>query len=79
MAKLIARLLATAALWVRFLTSLKILNGRHKQRSGQHTLARKKYTKKSAYRRWMGGGGCVEVIVNLLKLDRDHRDNLQTP
>ncbi len=24
----------------------KIKNGRHKQRSGQHTLARKKYTKK---------------------------------
>jgi hypothetical protein len=37
-----ARLLATAALWVRIETSLKIKNGRYKQRSGQHTLARQK-------------------------------------
>jgi hypothetical protein len=36
--------LATAALWVRIQTSLKNKNGRHKQRSGQHTLARKKKT-----------------------------------
>ncbi len=44
-AKLVARLLATAALWVRIQIS-KIQNGRHKQRGGQHTLARqKKYTK----------------------------------
>jgi hypothetical protein len=41
-AKLVARLLATAALWVR--TSLKN-TGRHKQRSGQHTLARQKNIK----------------------------------
>ncbi len=36
MAKLVAQLLATAALWVRIQTSLKIQNGQHKQRSGQH-------------------------------------------
>jgi hypothetical protein len=34
--KLVARMLATAALWVRIQTSLK--NVRHTQRSGQHTL-----------------------------------------
>jgi hypothetical protein len=36
--KLVARLLATAALWVQIQTSLKIQNGRHLQRTGQHTL-----------------------------------------
>jgi hypothetical protein len=40
-AKLVARLLATAALWVRIQTSLKN-NWRRKHRSGQHTLARPK-------------------------------------
>ncbi len=43
--KLLARLLATTALWVWIQTSLKKQNGRHKQGSGQHTLARQKYTK----------------------------------
>ncbi len=33
---------ATAAFWVRIQTSPKIQNGRHKQRRGQHTLARQK-------------------------------------
>jgi hypothetical protein len=37
-AKLVARLLATTALWIRIPTS-KIQNGKHKQRSGQHSLA----------------------------------------
>jgi hypothetical protein len=32
---------ATAGLWVRIRTSLKNANGRHKQRSGQHTLQNK--------------------------------------
>jgi hypothetical protein len=36
-AKLVARLLATAALWDRIRTSLK--NVQNKQRNGQHTLA----------------------------------------
>ncbi len=40
-AKFVARLLATAGLWVRIQTSLKIQNRRHKQRSGQHTLQNK--------------------------------------
>ncbi len=47
-AKLVARLLAAAALWDRIQTYLKnnVQNGRHKQRSGQHRLARpNKYTK----------------------------------
>ncbi len=35
-----------AALWVRIQTSPKNTNGRHKQMSGQHTLACQKYTKK---------------------------------
>ncbi len=39
-AKLVAQLLATAALWVRIRTSPKNTNGRHKQRSKQHNLAR---------------------------------------
>jgi hypothetical protein len=40
-AKLVARLLAKAALWVRISSHLsKIQNGRHKPRSGQRTLAR---------------------------------------
>jgi hypothetical protein len=41
-AKSVARQLATAALWVRIQTSLKIINGRHKRRSGRQTLARQK-------------------------------------
>jgi hypothetical protein len=44
-AKLAARLLATAALWVRIQNLSKILNGRHKQRSDQHDLARQKINK----------------------------------
>jgi hypothetical protein len=45
-AKLIARLLSTAALWVLIQTSLKITKcGRHKHRSGQHTLAGQKNKK----------------------------------
>jgi hypothetical protein len=35
-AKLVARLLATSALWIRIQTS-KIQNGKHKQRRGQHS------------------------------------------
>ncbi len=46
-AKSVAHQLATAALWVRIQTSLKkIINGRHKQRSGLHTLARQKIIEK---------------------------------
>ncbi len=46
LARLVARLLATAALWVRIQTSLKkIQNGRHKQRSCDHTLACQKIYK----------------------------------
>jgi hypothetical protein len=45
-AKLVARLLATAALWVRIQTSLRIQNGPHNQSSGQHTSLPTKYTKK---------------------------------
>jgi hypothetical protein len=44
-AKLVAHLLATAALWFESGHLSKIQNGRHKQRSGQHTLARQKYKK----------------------------------
>jgi hypothetical protein len=45
MAKLVAHLHATAALWVRIQTSLK--NTEYKiQKSGQHTLARQKIYKK---------------------------------
>jgi hypothetical protein len=44
--KLVARLLATATLLVRIQTSLKNTKWRHKQRSGQHTLARQKCAKK---------------------------------
>jgi hypothetical protein len=44
-AKLVARLLATAALWVRIQTSLKIQNGRHKHRSGEHTPAQARQKK----------------------------------
>ncbi len=46
LAKLVARLLATAALWVQIQTSLKIQNGRPKHRNGQHNLARPKIYKK---------------------------------
>ncbi len=42
MAKLAVHLLATAALWARIQTSPKNTKWRHKQRSGQHTLTRKK-------------------------------------
>jgi hypothetical protein len=45
MAKLVARLLATAALGANPAISQKIQNGRQKQRRGQHNLARQKYTK----------------------------------
>ncbi len=43
-AKLVAHLLATASLG-SIQTSLKMKNGRHKQRSGQHTLACQKPSK----------------------------------
>jgi hypothetical protein len=45
-ANLVARLLAAAGFWVQIQTSLKI--GRHQQRSGQHTLARQKISKKNS-------------------------------
>ncbi len=45
-AKLVSRLLATAALWVLIQTSLKIQNGPHKHRNGQHTLVRQKNLQK---------------------------------
>ncbi len=38
MAKSVVRLLVTAALWVRIQTSLKIQNGRHKQKGVANTL-----------------------------------------
>jgi hypothetical protein len=48
MAKLLARLLATAALWVRIQqTYLKNTKGRHKQKNGQHTQARQKNIQKN--------------------------------
>ncbi len=48
LAKLVARLLATATLWVRIQTSLKkYKNGRQKPRSGQHILANRKHIKKT--------------------------------
>ncbi len=45
--KLVARLLSTAALWIRIQTSLKntVQNGRHKQRS-QRILARQQNLQK---------------------------------
>jgi hypothetical protein len=46
-AKLVARLLASAALLVRIQTSLKNTKGRHKQRNGQHTAAHQKNTEKN--------------------------------
>jgi hypothetical protein len=47
---LVARLLATAALWVRIYCRYlsKTQNGRHKKRSGQHTLASQKIYKKTS-------------------------------
>ncbi len=45
LAKLVAHLLATDALLFRIKTSLKIQNGRHKQKSGQHILARQNILK----------------------------------
>ncbi len=46
----VSRKLATAALWVRIHTSpKKIQNGRHKQRNGQHTLARLKNIQKDLF------------------------------
>jgi hypothetical protein len=49
-AKLVARLLATAALWVRIQTFLRIQNGPHNQSSGQHTSLPTKYTKKHLFK-----------------------------
>ncbi len=47
-AKLIARLLTWQLSWFESRHLSKVRNGGHKQRSGQHTLARqKKYTKES--------------------------------
>ncbi len=46
MTKLVARLLAKAALWFESRHLSKILNGRHKQRSDQHTVARQNIYKK---------------------------------
>jgi hypothetical protein len=49
MAKMVARLLAIAAFWVRIQTSLKnTKNGRQKSKGvGQHTLARQKIYQKN--------------------------------
>jgi len=49
MAKSVAleRQLATAALWVRIQTPSKIINGRHKRRSGRHNLAHQKNIQKN--------------------------------
>ncbi len=54
MAKLVALLDDTAVLCVRIQTSPKIQNGRHKQRSGQHSLARQKIYKKEIMEKEMG-------------------------
>jgi hypothetical protein len=56
-AKSVARQLATAALWVRIQISLKIINGRHKRRSGQHTLALQKNIQKKM-KRTLAEQGC---------------------
>jgi hypothetical protein len=46
-AKLVAHLLAPAALWVRIQTSLtNTKNGRHKHKRGQNTFARQKNRQK---------------------------------
>jgi hypothetical protein len=45
-AKLVERLLATAALWVRIQTSLKNIKRLNKKMSGSHTLARQKNIQK---------------------------------
>ncbi len=49
-AKLVARLLAKAALWVRIQTSLKIQKGRHKQQEWPNTLqpVKKKFVRRLA-------------------------------
>ncbi len=53
-AKLVARLLATAALWVQIQISLKKLqSGRHKQRSVQHNLARQKKDPHRLFNPWI--------------------------
>ncbi len=68
MAKLVAHLLATAALCMGFESRhlSKVQNGRHEQRSGQHTLTRQKI-----YKQKMSSGhsdaGKGTQIVELLK------------
>jgi hypothetical protein len=46
MDKLVVRLLAAADLWVPSRHRSKLQNGRHKQGSSQHTVARQKYIQK---------------------------------
>jgi hypothetical protein len=46
--KMVSLLLATASLWVRIQTSPQNCKRVTKQRSGQHKIARKKYSKISA-------------------------------
>jgi hypothetical protein len=63
----LARLLATAGLWVRIQASLKkIQNGRHKQWSSQHTQARQKiYNFFVFFRPEMVTGG--SLVANVTK------------
>jgi hypothetical protein len=48
MAKSVARQLSTVVIWVESRHPSKIINGRHKRRSGRHTLARQISGRKSA-------------------------------
>jgi hypothetical protein len=52
LAKMVTRLLATAALWVQIQTSLKITKWEYKHRSGKHTLARQKSMQKVLGMAW---------------------------
>jgi hypothetical protein len=68
--KLVARLLATAALWVRIQASLKNAKWAtySKRRSGQHTLARQKIYKKTIEEERVGKTSKVAVTVFNQKL-----------
>ncbi len=66
--KFVARLLATAAVWVLIQISLKKQKRRHKQRSSQHTLARQKIYKKIFPGELVKG---AEILHQVLKIGNE--------
>jgi hypothetical protein len=75
---MVVHLLVPAALWVRIQTSLKKQNRRHKQRSGQHTLARQKNIQKKLKNK-LTIGRYFHSFYNVKKASLVRESILRTP